>query len=132
MSSNCLPQTTTIIDDTLLECKNFISSECLLFVNPISYLNLPANSTGTQVISSILTSLIDARNRIETGQSSIEQNNKVKNLYIDIVDLESYPDEPDIDSINQYISTLQLIDKTVLETDSKWNIVIYKVKYNAS
>ncbi len=49
---------------------NQISTDCTIYEEPIAYLGLPANSTATVVINSLLSSLKDARDRVtdlETG-----------------------------------------------------------------
>lgn len=42
-----------------------ISTDCVIYPTLISYLDLPEDSTATQVIDNLLLSLVDARNRIE-------------------------------------------------------------------
>ncbi len=43
---------------------NQMSTDCLIYSNAITYLELPPNSTMTAVVQALLLSLIDARNRI--------------------------------------------------------------------
>lgn len=43
---------------------NQMSTDCLIYSNAITYLNLPPNSTMTVVVQALLLSLVDARNRI--------------------------------------------------------------------
>ena len=40
------------------------STDCLIYSNAIVYLNLPPNSTMTEVVQALLLSLVDARQRI--------------------------------------------------------------------
>lgn len=69
--SNCLPNTTVVLDETPLICPDFISTDCVIYPNAISYLELPADSTMTNVVVSLVLSLIDARNRIETLENTV-------------------------------------------------------------
>jgi hypothetical protein len=41
------------------------STDCIIYPSAITYLDLPSDSTVTQVIDNLLLSLVDARNRIE-------------------------------------------------------------------
>lgn len=63
------------VDNTALECNQFVNSQCVLHEDALTYLSLPANSSVRVVINTLLTSLIDARNRItvlETTANSLE------------------------------------------------------------
>lgn len=51
---------------------NQLSSTCVIFENAISYLSLSPNSTMTQVVQSLLLSLIDARSRISVLEAQGE------------------------------------------------------------
>lgn len=53
---------------------NQTSTDCSLYPNSIVYLGLPANSTSTVVIQALLTSLVDARNRITALENRIEDH----------------------------------------------------------
>jgi hypothetical protein len=57
----------------------------------------------------------------------VDQNNYVRNLYINQADLEIDEEtgKPTLSSINQYINDLPAGDKTLSKDESKWNIVIY-------
>lgn len=69
-SSN-IPQ----VDNTALECTEFINTQCILHPDVLTYLNLPVNSNMRVVINTLLTSLIDARNRVialETRATALE------------------------------------------------------------
>jgi hypothetical protein len=68
---NCIPNTTSTINETALVCSNFYSTDCIIFINAISYLNLPVNSTVTEVLVALTASLIDTRNRQEILEDSI-------------------------------------------------------------
>lgn len=63
METNCYQSTTpTRIEDP---CEgNQSSADCVIFSNAITYLSLSPNSTMTQVVQSLLLSLIDARSRV--------------------------------------------------------------------
>jgi hypothetical protein len=41
------------------------STDCTIYPSAITYLDLPSDSTVTQVIDNLLLSLVDARSRIE-------------------------------------------------------------------
>ena len=41
------------------------STDCVIYEDAISYLSLEENSTATEVIQALLSSLIDARNRVK-------------------------------------------------------------------
>lgn len=62
--STCSNGTVIPTNNTPLQCEEFTSSDCIIFQEAIAYLELPPNSTMTEVVVSILASLIDARNRI--------------------------------------------------------------------
>jgi hypothetical protein len=62
---NCIPNTTSTIDETPLFCETFISTDCSIFPNAISSLGLEAEATATEVISVLVTSLVTARNSLE-------------------------------------------------------------------
>lgn len=54
---------------------NQISTNCVIYGDNIVYLGVPPNSTITVVVQSLLTSLIDARNRLsllETQNLNLE------------------------------------------------------------
>lgn len=60
---NCLDSITpTLIEDLCNGTQT--STNCLIFPEAITYLNLPINSTVTTVLQTFLLSLVDARNRI--------------------------------------------------------------------
>ncbi len=63
------------VDNTALECNQFVNSQCVLHPDVLTYLNLPANSNMRVVINTLLASLSDARNRItllETRVTTLE------------------------------------------------------------
>ena len=70
----------------------------------------------------------------DTIKFSVNQNNCVRNLYIDINEVlfcgeemqvfDSLP-SPRIECINSYIQNLPEVQKTLLDTDSKLNIILY-------
>lgn len=59
-----------------------------------------------------------------SGGSGSEQNNFVRNIYIHINDLASSNIKHYF--LNDYLSTLPEEERTILDTDSKTNIVIYQ------
>lgn len=58
-------------NNTPLPCNEFTGSDCIIFKEAIAYLELPENSTVTEVILAMLASIIDARNRIINLEQSI-------------------------------------------------------------
>jgi hypothetical protein len=65
MSITCETNTVIPTDNTPIEC-DFSSSDCIIFEQAQIYLDLPSNSTSTQVVQKILELLINARERITT------------------------------------------------------------------
>ena len=61
------------VDNTPLVCNEQISSECILHGDAIPYLRLPENSNEKVIINTLLTSLIDARNRILSLEARVTQ-----------------------------------------------------------
>lgn len=55
------------------------------------------------------------------------QNNFVRNMYIDLSDIEDYNLDlpPTATQINDYLSGVIAADKTLADTDSKWNLIFY-------
>jgi len=70
---NCPSSITPIITEDLCQGKQS-STNCLIFPNAITYLNLPPNSTATVVIQALLLSLIDARARLTEAEERIEDH----------------------------------------------------------
>lgn len=66
----CNTGTVTPTNNELIKCNEIKSSDCTVFEQAIVYLELPVNSTLTSVMSAILTSLINARERIEILENS--------------------------------------------------------------
>ncbi len=62
--AGCSNGTVIPTNNTPLPCEEFTSSDCIIHEQAIAYLELPANSTMTEVIVAMLASLVDARNRI--------------------------------------------------------------------
>ncbi len=62
--AGCNNGTVIPTNDSPLLCDEFTSSDCIIFQEAIVYLELPPNSTATEVFVAMLASLIDARNRI--------------------------------------------------------------------
>jgi hypothetical protein len=64
--STCSNGTVIPTNNLPLACEEYTSSDCTVFINAITYLGLPPNSSLTEVFNAMLLSLIDARNRIIT------------------------------------------------------------------
>lgn len=62
----CTQTTTVIVDDSVPSCTEFPKTDCVIHEAAIAYLSLPADSTLTDIIASLITSLADARVRITT------------------------------------------------------------------
>lgn len=64
---------------------------------------------------------------IDISVDGVDQNNFVRNLYINLSAIPGYDidNPPTAIQINTYLSTLPNIQKTLAETDSKWNLVFY-------
>lgn len=66
------------------------------------------------------------------GSGSSGQNNFVRNIYIDLNDLNlGGSSEITADALNEYFENLADEEKTVIDTDSKTNIVIYTRGYSS-
>jgi len=62
---NCPENTTVTPDNSTLPCDGvFISDECVVHANSISFLTLPANSTTKDVLNAMIAKLIDLNNRV--------------------------------------------------------------------
>ena len=66
IKNTCGQNNVPTTDNTGYECdeNGFTDTNCVVFTDAITYLNLPSNSTMTDVVNNLLLSLIDARNRI--------------------------------------------------------------------
>lgn len=59
------------VDNSLSTCDNtFTLTDCIIYEDAISYLGLQENATMTEVIQALLASLVDARNRIITLETT--------------------------------------------------------------
>ena len=65
MTKICTRTNVAEVDNSAIACDKLIDTDCILHADAISYLGLPENSSLTDVIDALLSSLIDARNRIE-------------------------------------------------------------------
>jgi hypothetical protein len=65
MTKICEQTNVAEVDNSAVACEKFISTDCIIHADAISYLGLPINSSMTDVVNALLLSLIDARNRIE-------------------------------------------------------------------
>lgn len=61
------------VDNTALECAEcgFISDQCIVIVDAITYLGLPANTSLKDFVAALMTSLIDTRVRLEAAEARI-------------------------------------------------------------
>jgi len=59
------------VDETPLDCDDFISTTCVQQADAITYLSLPANFTQKQFNDAIVASLINARTRIAQLEQEI-------------------------------------------------------------
>lgn len=76
--SNCGQVVTPTTDETPIPCDDFRSARCTLYEDAIAYLGLPVNTPINEVIDALLTSLIDARVRIQLLESIT--SNTVNNI----------------------------------------------------
>lgn len=65
MTKICQQTNVAEVDNSAVKCDKFISSDCIIHEEAISYLGLDENASITEVFQALLFSLIDARNRIE-------------------------------------------------------------------
>lgn len=98
-----------------VECPIYLTTNCITIPAPLPYLNLQTGATQTQVNNSIILAL-------QNGVA-IDQNNFVRQLLINQNDLP--PDYTESDIID-YILALDPVDRTILDTDSKWNIIVFE------
>lgn len=65
MTKICTQTEVPTTDNTAIPCNGlFEGTDCIIYKDAISYLSLQENSNMTEVITALLASLIDARNRI--------------------------------------------------------------------
>ncbi len=70
MTKICTQTNVAETDNSAVACEKFISTDCIIHEEAISYLGLPENSSSSDVIEATTLSLIDVRNRtvvLETG-----------------------------------------------------------------
>lgn len=66
------------------------------------------------------------------GNGTSDQNNFVRNIYIDINSLNAgESSEITADMLNEYFESLPDEEKTILDTDSKTNIVVFRHVYSS-
>ena len=70
MQKICTQTNVPEVDNSAIECEKLIDSSCIIHADAIAYLGLPENSDITTVINALLLSLIDARNRIITLETT--------------------------------------------------------------
>jgi len=69
---NCTKDTYTIIDDTPLDCGGtYISTSCIATPNAITFLNLPAESTQSDINSALVVQLVQLSNKIIILQNRV-------------------------------------------------------------
>lgn len=67
MASNCNDQISVpTTDNTLLDCPEFIYTDCIVHPESIPELSLTENSNLTQIIENLVLALVEANARIET------------------------------------------------------------------
>ena len=61
------------VDNTAIECAEcgFINGQCIILPEAISYLGLPENTSLNTFVSVLMSSLIDARNRLQIAEGKI-------------------------------------------------------------
>lgn len=64
MTKICEQTNVAQTDDSAVACEQLTSSDCIIYSDAIAYLNLPENSSVTDIIAAMMLSLIDARSRI--------------------------------------------------------------------
>ena len=62
------------VDNSAIECSEcgFINSQCVVLPEAISYLGLPENTRLNDFVTALMSSLIDARNRLLIAEGKIE------------------------------------------------------------
>lgn len=62
------------VDNSAIECAEcgFINSQCIILPEAISYLGLPDNTSLNDFVTALMSSLIDARNRLLIAEGKIE------------------------------------------------------------
>ncbi len=97
-------------------CGNtYISTNCVTIPESLIYLDLPAGSSQTEVNENIILAL-----QAISGEEEINQDNFVRDLKIEY---DSLPDPHTKQDIIDYILSLPAGQRTILDTDSKWNIL---------
>ncbi len=105
--SNCLRL------DKTCKCKK-TNTDNILYSGP----NLPCSSVAFNDPLTLVLQKIDAQ-----LCSGLNQDNFVRDLLINVNDL---PINYTTQDICDYILALPEIERTILETDSKWNIIIFE------
>lgn len=70
MTKICEQTNVAEVDNSAVACEKFISTDCIIHEEAISYLGLPENSSTTDVLTAYLSSLIDSRNRVTALEST--------------------------------------------------------------
>ena len=64
MDNICKQTNVAEVDNSAIKCSELTSNECVIHEEAITYLGLKENSSMKEVVEALLTSLMDARNRI--------------------------------------------------------------------
>lgn len=99
--------------DKTCKCKKATSDN-------ISYSGPDLFCTGIVFNDSLTLALQKIEQQICSGSN---QNNFVRQLFIDVNDL---PPNYTVQDVCDYILALPESERTILETDSKWNIIIFE------
>ena len=69
---NCTKDTYTIIDDTPLTCNGvYTSTSCIATPTPITFLNLPAESTQSEINAALVVQMVQVLNKIIILQNRV-------------------------------------------------------------
>lgn len=94
-------------------CKK-VKSDDFIYTGP----NLPCSDVDNGDNLTLVVQKLDAK-----VCNVLDQNNFVRDLLINIFDL---PDPYTLDDICNYILSLPASERTIAETDSKWNVIIFQ------
>lgn len=71
MEKICIQTNVAEVDNSAIKCEQPISTDCIIHEDAISYLGLPINSSTTEIIGALVSSLIDTRNRLTLAEENI-------------------------------------------------------------
>lgn len=68
----CIQTNVAVVDNSATTCNGeFKSTDCIIHEVAISYLGLQENSSTTEIITALVSSLIDTRNRLTLAENNI-------------------------------------------------------------